>query len=131
MKTTHLLLIITCIVVCGCTKRHYGPELTEPAEVFETAFVPRGHGTGAGIGISTSGNVSVVSSNIDIPERYAVVFKCQHGKFVIDGQRGEDLYKRFQRGDKVLVRYCEVIETHDGEARAVDLHFLGATRRHE
>lgn len=125
------LAVAICWAFSGCTQRKYGPELTESAEIYDTCFVPKGHGSDVAIGMTTKGSMTVTPIDINIPARFAVVFKCQHGKFVIDGQRGEALYERFSKGDKVTVKYCDVIEiTKDGE-RAVDLHFIDAVARND
>lgn len=126
-----------CIVVAivaaasGCPRIVNGPELTEPGQVYDTCFVPAGHGQGMGLGINSDSDGDLVitphSISMDIPARYAVVFKCQHGKFVIDGRNGEQLFKRLNKGDDVLIRYCEVLEVRDHSTNAVDLHFIDAS----
>lgn len=127
-----ILAIIIAAIVCstwtGCIDRQYGSELTEPGEVYDTCFVPKGHGSDVAIGFNSGkdGGITVTPVDIDIPARYAIVFKCQHGKFVIDGERGETLYKALSKGDQVTIRYCEVFEVREGQTNAVGLHFITA-----
>ena len=116
------------LLVLGCVERKNGPELTEQGEVYDTCFVPFGHGSTTAVGYNTGkgGGVTITPINMIIPERFAIVFRCQHGKFVIDGDRGRELYKKLSKGDLVTIRYCEELEVDEGQTNAVDLHFLGA-----
>lgn len=125
--------VAVALVLSGCRELKHGPELTEPAEIYDTCFTPAGHGqTSGGYGMTMKGKLAYqFPQSINIPATYAVVFKCQHGKFVIDGERGEMLYKRFSKGDAVTVKYCDVIEVYDGMERAIDLHFIDAVARKE
>lgn len=123
-----LAAVVSGALFCGCVQRFNGPELTESGEVYDTCFVPKGHGSDLAIGFDMDGNYHVTPVDITIPARYAIVFKCKHGKFVIDGERAEGLYKQLSRGDSVTIRYCEKFEVRDGHTNAVDLHFIGADK---
>lgn len=130
-KCSMLVLVLGCVVLsCDQVRRFNGPELTEPAEVYDACYVPAGHGSGTAIGYNfgEKGGVTFTPIDVHIPARYAVVFKCQHGKFIIVGKRGEALYKKFSKGDEVIIHYCEVFEVKKGKTNAVDLHFLDATK---
>ena len=116
------ILLLLVLLLCSCDRRVNGPELTESGEIYDTCFVPKGHGTGWSYG-KHGGPVDV-----DIPAHYAVVFKCEHGKFVIEGDRGENLYNRFSRGDVVKIKYCIVYDVTDKGSNAVDLHFIDAVK---
>lgn len=104
--------------------------MTEAGEIYDTCFVPQGHASDTAIGYNTGkgGGVTLTPVNVDIPARYAVVFKCQHGKFVIEGEQGQALYKQFNRGDEVTIHYCEVFEIKEKRTNVVGLHFLNATK---
>lgn len=108
--------------MAGCYRTEYSQPLTEPAEVYDVCFVPEGHGSGYAYG-KNGGPVSVT-----IPANYAVVFKCQHGKFVIDGSRGETLYNKLSRGDYVTVTYSEVFAVTKEATNLTGLHFIDANR---
>lgn len=127
MKLKNLIPVLL-VLLSGCVERHNGPELSEPGEVYDTCFVPKGHGHDVAVGYNAGkrGGVTITPVNINIPARFAVVFKCQHGKFVIDGPRGERLYKKLSKGDRVVIRYCEVLEVKDGITTPVELHFIDA-----
>jgi len=128
IRTAAALAVACSVLLCGCVERQNGPELTESGEVYDTCFVPKGHGSDTAIGynMGEGGGMTITPIDVNIPARYAIVFKCQHGKFVIDGERGESLYKQLSKGDKVNIRYCEVLEVKDGHTNAVDLHFIAA-----
>lgn len=136
-----LFAIALAAALCGCDdmpKTEYGPTLTEEGEIYDTAYVPAGHGSDTAVGFNTGkgGGVTITPVSIDIPERYAVVFKCQHGKFVIAGEKAKGLYQRFERGDKCTIEYREVIrvEMKDGREasrRVYDLDFLDAKKHQE
>lgn len=128
MKIILLFALAIAVICSGCTKHKNGPELQESAEIYETCFTPAGHGqTSGGMGMTYKGKMTYrFPQSINIPAVYAVVFKCQHGKFVIDGKRGESLYSRFSKGDKVTVVYCDKIDVKDGVEQAVGMHFIDA-----
>lgn len=135
-----LFAIALAAALCGCDmpKTEYSPTLTEEGEIYDTAYIPAGHGSDTAVGFNTGkgGGVTITPVSIDIPERYAVVFKCQHGKFVIAGEKAKGLYQRFERGDKCTIEYREVIrvEMKDGKevSRSVyDLDFLDAKKHQE
>lgn len=131
-KLTLWALALACAsILAGCREIKNGPELTEPAEIYDTCFTPAGHGqTSGGYGMTMKGKLAYhFPQSISIPAVYAVVFKCQHGKFVIDGERGKALYERFSKGDQVTVKYCDKIEVDDGVERAIGLHFIDAVPR--
>jgi hypothetical protein len=126
MKIKLLLSLLLLAGICvGCRKESYGPELQESGEVYDLCFVPKGHGSDTAVGFNSEGHVTVTPIDIKIPPRFAVVFKCQHGKFVVDGERGQSLYNQLNKGDAVTIRYCEVLESNDGKTNAVDLRFIG------
>lgn len=134
MKAVYPLILIglaisaTVISCGGCRQIEFGPELTEPATVVDTCYVPAGHGSGMGIGNSSNGDAVATVTSVDIPARYAIVFRCQHGKFVIEDERAEALYRLIDRGDEVVVRYVEKFEVVGKERRIIGLRFLGAER---
>ena len=70
--------------------------------------------------------MTITPVHVTIPERFAIVFRCQHGKFVIDGPRGKALYQKLSKGDLVTIRYCQELEIHRGVTNVVDLHFIDA-----
>lgn len=124
--TKRIALLFALLLLAGCEQRLYGGELTERGRVVQTCYVPPGHGSGTGVGLSTGNGSTVVTSNtVDIPARYAVVFECQHGRFAVNGH---EAWMRAREGEDVLIHYREVYVTGSGEGlrRVVDLDFLYA-----
>lgn len=128
-----LIIILVLLLLCGCAERRNGPELREEGLVQETCYVPAGHGRGTGLGYNFvgKGGMTMVSTRINIPERYAVVFKCQHGAFAIDGDRGKALYAKLKKGDPVTIRYCEELVVDGSVTNVADLHFIDADVKKE
>jgi hypothetical protein len=62
----------------------------------------------------------VTYQSIDIPSKYAVIFRCQHGKFIVEGtdDRHKDLWQRMKKGEQVTVSYYEVytVDRHGNRA---------------
>lgn len=128
LKLTALFAIL-CLCGCG-TPDEFSETMTEAGEVYDVAFIPAGHGHDTAIGFNTGkdGGMTITPIDVNIPERYAIVFKCQHGKFVIDGKKAKGLYQKLDRGDKVTISYREVIRVVDGKRSIVDLDFLDADK---
>ena len=66
-----------------------------------------------GIGMDGDMGMSMgdmVVSSSEVPERYGVVFRCQHGSFTSEGSdtRHKDLYDRLHEGEEVDVTYKEL-----------------------
>jgi|SRR3989344_2786030 len=100
------------------TRTEYSNTLYESAIVSDAVYIPSRHGSGSGIGptMDFDGNIgiSVTSVSVDIPEKYAIVFKCKHGKFISEGedQRHKDLWKKLSEGDSVKVSYREIFSSY-------------------
>ena len=119
------------------TKREISDTLYEEAVVSDAIYAPSQHGSSTSIDWLGDGGVRTVSVNV--PKKYAVVFECQHGKFIIEGSREkhEALWKKCIRGKKMNVSYKEISDViyedrnGDGkkepvEKRIVDYDFLNA-----
>jgi hypothetical protein len=128
------LLPILLLFIIGCENPiKYGPEQFERAQIVDMCYVPPGHGSDVSVGMTFDGdgNLSptITPISIDIPARYAVVFKCQHGKFIIQGdERAKNIYESFDEGDNVTVKYCEKIRFIDSKQTVIGLHFLGCVK---
>lgn len=163
VKNYLLLLVIVglALLVAGCryTKKEYSSVLTEDAEVVDLVYTPSRHGSGSGAGpsINMSGDVGIsfVSVSVDIPEVYAIIFKCDHGKFIVQSNKHEEsqkikslrenlkdghhkesqkiksLWENLKDGQKVSITYREVYKnTYDGdkllESHLVKYNFIDA-----
>ncbi len=106
---------VAVMILVGCTETETiektSPEMTESATVADLVYTPSNHGDGVGPTINMAGHIGIAFTEIDVPEKYAVVFECQHGKFIIDNQdKAPELWRRLKRDQKVTVRYNEVYE---------------------
>lgn len=85
----------------------YGPELEETAVVEDVIYSPEQNGTATGFTFGGDFHVSSVHTNA----KYVVVFRCQHGKFIIDSQNNElaeHFWKLAVKGQTVTLKYREV-----------------------
>lgn len=98
------------------TRTEYSDILHEDAKVVDVVYTPSRHGSGVGpsFGMTSEGDaaIGIAITSVSIPQKYAVVFKCQHGKFISEGEdkRHKDLWERLQEGQDVDVTYKEIYE---------------------
>ena len=121
------VVMLTCIV--GCEERRYSDTLTESATVVDVVYTPSSHGEGISPTVNfCDGSLGVAFTSIDVPAVYAVVFECQHGKFIV---QSKDLWERMTEGLVVTVSYREVymVDDKQGTRRLIDYDFLGAEPR--
>ena len=109
-----LALSIGTGLLTGCkeTKTELSDILHEDAVVSETVYSPSRHGSDISptYDLTGDGGVGFAITSVSIPEKYAVVFKCQHGKFIVEGtdKAHRDLWQRLEEGKKVDVSYKEI-----------------------
>jgi hypothetical protein len=52
------------------------------------------------------------SNSVKVEDQFAIVFECQHGKFLIEDlgkeSRAAQLWKKLKEGDQVTIKYKEV-----------------------
>lgn len=122
-----LTLAAAAVVLAGCAREKFGTVLHENAEVADVCFVPAGHGGQYGYGFERATLRPVYSyENTDIPPAFAIVMKCAHGKFVVDGALAAWVAGHFKVGDKVTVQYREVlVDTGTRGERAVAVQYVG------
>jgi hypothetical protein len=136
MKRIVLALLLSCVTLLGgCTDERIEKStvLTEKAVVADLVYTPAVHGSGVGPTISMKGKVGLAFTNVDISEAYAVVFQCDHGKFIInDPTKAKRLWQTLKKDQEVVVSYREVyLATYDGDKllqrRLEKYEFLDAT----
>ena len=123
---------ILCFLV-ACSQPHYGGPQQEAGEaiekrytpawtqvVYDTTYVP----------ISEDIRVPIQTRReVNHPAKYAIVFKCQHGRFIIDGATAERLFGRFAESDPVTITYCMKFEIEkNGKTNIFGRHFLDAVK---
>ena len=117
------------------TARETSDTLYEDAIVYAKVDPPSRHGSGAGpsIDITDEGILGVALVNVDIPKKYAIVFKCEHGKFMVwgTGSKHKELWERFNEGDSVTVSYKEIYRSTykdtdgDGKRELINRSLVG------
>lgn len=115
-----LSIVLLTVVLAGCdykdSVQKRSSELAEPATVVDLVYTPSNHGSDVSpsVHMTEDGNLGLglTFTEIHVPEKYAVVFQCQHGKFIIqdDQAKAKELWSRLKDGQKVTVRYNEVYE---------------------
>lgn len=123
MKVAMTAAVAALLATSCCDTYQFNVPCTEEGEVYDTAFVPPQEGKGSSFNFSDG---SFSSQDIHIDAAYSVVFKCQHGKFVIGGSRGEALYKKLYRGQKVTIDYetkWEASWTGEGSPKFKNCHY--------
>jgi hypothetical protein len=144
-----LITGLSIFVLTGCGPstevRNEYKTLHEDAVVEDVIFIPSRHGSSSGVGydLTGEGGLSITSGSVSIPEKYAVVFKCKHGKFIVQAEGYDagtsndsleisvrDLWKKISKGDTVDVLYRELYEctykdtNNDGKLELISSHFI-------
>ncbi len=100
---------------CKETKTELSDILHEDAIVSDVVYSPSRHGSDVSptIDITGDGGIGIAIVDVDIPEKYAIVFKCEHGKFIVEGTDIEHkaLWERLEEGQKVDVTYKEIYKS--------------------
>jgi hypothetical protein len=122
MKLKSLFLAVVVLfaslpIGCNKTISEQSKVMTESAVVDDLVFTPENHSMDIipAVRVEADGNVRSTIDIMprDIPERYAIVFECVHGKFIVqsDQEKTKALYKKLKKGQKVTVSYFELYET--------------------
>lgn len=130
-----VLSSVASLVSCRIIREEktYSGTLTEPAKVVDVIYTPERHGSGSGMGLDMDLNPTFHTTTVTIPRKYAIVFQCQHGKFIIenDQEKSKELWGRLKEGQDVTVYFREVYtERFQGDSllsrMLIDLDFLDA-----
>jgi hypothetical protein len=126
-----ILLLIVPFIFMGC-KHHeimYSKVLEEPAVVYDTVYFSGSHGSGIGVGpvVGGEGGIGISVVSVDIEPMWSIIFKCQHGKFVVEGssERYKALYEALERNDKVTVIYREKLDVLKDGKDILEQHLIG------
>jgi len=154
-----ILIFSLFLMSCVSYKKEFSELLYEKAIVYELIATPISHETGidfklvdlgGGFSIGTNGlNIDLGSgltisdnglgvgigngmqiSDHKVPAKFSVIFKCQHGKFIVNGK---EIYEKLKNclNDTVTVEYKEkykVKYNHDviAERTLIDYDFIDA-----
>jgi hypothetical protein len=134
LVASFLFLAVLLIASCKRTTTEYSDPLEEPATVVDLIFTPSSHSTSVDPTINFDGSMGMAVSSHSVPERWGVVFQCQHGKFIVMGKKEKHkvLWELFFPGENVMVSYREVyrVTREDGEVvsrERIDYDFLSAS----
>jgi hypothetical protein len=115
MKKIFFLVLVLSVLFTGCieVKRESSDILYEKATVADLVYTPSTHGSGVSPTINMNMDLGISFTSVDVEERYAVVFQCQHGKFIIqnDQKQAKALWSQLKQGQEVTVSYKEEFET--------------------
>ena len=102
---------ISLFTACKEVKTEISDVLHEDGKVVDLVYSPSNHGTGIGptVDLTGDGGMGIAVTSVDIPEKYAVVFRCQHGKFIIEGtdEKYKNLWSRLEENQEVDITYRE------------------------
>ncbi len=113
MKSNLVLLLPLVALLGGCKREvvEYSEVLTEPATVVDLVYTPSRHGSGVGpsFDLTGDGGIGFAVTDVSIPERYAVIFRCAHGKFIVQNDQNlvRRLWNELTEGQRVTVSYRE------------------------
>jgi len=124
MKTFTALALALVLSACEIPKTEYSRVLSEPAEVTEVVYTPAQHGSAIGPTFSSSGSIGLAVTSVSTSEVHAVVFKCQHGKFIV---KRKEVWEKTKPGMKGTVRYREVYRTTSKTKDLIDYRFIDFT----
>ena len=126
------LLALTALVVLGaCTdiRTETSETMTERGKVEILVFSKGFHHSDIDVGMDFDGNLTFTPVSVNVPDRYGVVFSCEHGNKFYIGRK--ELYDRLTQGQEVTIYYKEVYRCRyeDNvlqEKTLVDYDFLDA-----
>jgi len=104
MKKT---LILCLLASCNEVVTEYSDTYTEIGSVSDVVFTPSRHETNVNFGMDWDGNPEITYDDEFIPERFAVVFRCPHGKFIIEKKSIYDAMLGHD-GEPVTIYYREI-----------------------
>ena len=126
------LVLLVFIFGCDFPERVSSEMLTEDGTVVDTIHLAHHSDVNFGPTINMNGDLGMAMTSTSIPEQWGVVFRCQHGKFAIQGSRDKykELWNRLDNGDKVIIKYKEVYNVwkESGKKEFVSLDFISADK---
>lgn len=122
---TLMCLLALCFISCFPKP---GPTLIEDAVVEDVIYTPAFHGQISGSGFSSSGDVSFSSGSVKAPPSYSIIFRCEHGRFVIDGSstRNAKIFALAKPGQKMQIEYRELLKKDKGGNVVIGYDFIDA-----
>ena len=126
------LLILPLLFMMGCDfpKIEKSRLLEESAVVSETIHTDAHSDMDYGPTIGWDGEFGMGWSTTHVPEKWGVVFKCKHGKFVVQGygSKYKELWSKMEARDNVIIKYHEIYKVYKKKKRRefYDFDFIDA-----
>lgn len=106
MKRLLALTALVALAACQDVREETSDTLTEQGKVETLVYSPGFHKSDVNVGIDFDGNLTFTPTSVTVPDRYGVVFSCEHGhKFYIERR---ELYERLTQGQEVTIYYKEI-----------------------
>ena len=122
------VVLFVAASLASCEEYQDSPVLEASVLVYDTVYVPEGHGSDIIVTSDIDGNFGITEVNVDMPERFAAVLLLNDSKiFIANSPLAEKIYKNFNRGETALLVYkdrflvikdksaAEVVEHHTFE----------------
>ena len=99
------------------TKTIFSDIKTERVKVSETVYTPSTHGNGSSTGLTMDGKMVFSSVSVRTEAKYATVFQCIHGKFIVEDST---IWAHMTRGDEGVCLYVEEYECNYRGKQAIE-----------
>lgn len=125
------LLLSFCglVALAGCYRLEQSAPMVEAGKVEQVLYNQSTEGTAVSSHVDVNGNPGMSVTSYGSPAKYGVIFRCRHGRFVIQGsdERYKDLWGRFDVGQAVDIQYREVYQVDkEGRKKLYQYDFLDA-----
>lgn len=107
MRIVIAILIGLFLMGCGPVTEQ-SKVLKEKVRVVALVYNPGVHDSSVGPTINFNGGVGIGISSIDVPPYWAVVFECQHGRFIVEDKA---LWKAVYQDSVYTCLYTEIYKT--------------------
>lgn len=131
----NLVIIALLISSCSFEKTEYSQLMTEPALVVDSIYSPSTHESSVKTNLEYrfdwwDGDYRLMPVTrptiVTVPPKYAIIFQCPHGKFVIDSQEnGERLWRKLTPGQRVVIHYREIFKVKYDDGKCLYRNLCG------
>ena len=106
MKKLLAITALLTLFACADIRIETSDILTEQGKVELLVFSKGFHDSDVDVGMNFDGDLTFTPRSISVPDRYGVVFSCEHGnKFYIQSR---ELFDTLTQGQKVTIYYKEI-----------------------
>lgn len=124
-------MALLSLTLAGCYKVEYSSAMTEKGQVLDLYMTPGRVDHNTMVNTNSHGRVSVQSYVNEVPAKYSVMFRCEHGvRFVITGSDDlhRELYQRMVKNADVTISYRNIyhVDNKTHQKTLNDYDFLDA-----